>query len=573
MKPNDDAAYTLPIGTVLDKRYQIEHFITSGGFGNTYIARDLKFPKAHTRVALKEFFIKNANHRTPGTNEVVVTTPQFYQDFQRLREKFKEEAERLFALHHPNIVRVSDTFDAFGTSYYVMDYIEGLSLSKTIRQQQHPFSEADAVRYIREVFEALSVVHEQGIYHMDIKPGNIMLDAHGRAVLIDFGASKMVKPDGQTLSSTILYTEGYAPVEQMNSSLKNIGPWTDIYAMGATLYNLLTAQRPPLPIDILNEGFEQSMPLPGVSQQTRHAIYAMMEPSSNKRPQNVAQALALLQDQPTSSTGSPTPQEATTSPAPTPDDDSVIVSKEAVEANSILNDTVISADSRNTSQLPQPPTDNPFAPKPKKKNSRTWLYISGGAAAIGIIFIFIGMIIRGGSSPSATENTSETPVVTADSTVTEDSSSNTIATETETANIPNENETPATSEASAPSANRYGNTVNNGSNSNRTANTANTGSSRNNSSSRVSASNNTPSTSTSSSRTQYSSNTSSQNSSSNRHSTGSVGTNSSGGRSMRLGGGSSGSSSVSSSSQTQSSGSVTTSTNSSGGRSMRLGGN
>ncbi|MBR7029307.1 MAG: protein kinase [Bacteroidaceae bacterium] len=572
MKPNDDAAYTLPIGTVLDKRYQIEHFITSGGFGNTYIARDLKFPKAHTRVALKEFFIKNANHRTPGTNEVVVTTPQFYQDFQRLREKFKEEAERLFALHHPNIVRVSDTFDAFGTSYYVMDYIEGLSLSKTIRQQQHPFSEADAVRYIREVFEALSVVHEQGIYHMDIKPGNIMLDAHGRAVLIDFGASKMVKPDGQTLSSTILYTEGYAPVEQMNSSLKNIGPWTDIYAMGATLYYLLTAQRPPLPIDILNEGFEQSMPLPGVSQQTRHAIYAMMEPSSNKRPQNVAQALALLQDQPTSSTGSPTPQEATTSPAPTPDDDSVIVSKEAVEANSILNDTVISADSRNTSQRPQPPTDNPFAPKPKKKNSRTWLYISGGAAAIGIIFIFIGMIIRGGSNPSATENTAETPVVTADSTVTEDnSSSNTIA--TETANIPNENETSATSEASAPSANRHGNTVNNGSNSNRTANTANTGSSRNNSSSRVSASNNTPNRSNSSSRTQYSSNTSSQNSSSNRPSTASVGTNSSGGRSMRLGGGSSGSSSVSSSSQTQSNGSVTTSTNSSGGRSMRLGGN
>ena len=570
MMPNDDAAYTLPIGTVLDKRYQIEQFITSGGFGNTYIARDLKFPKAHTRVALKEFFIKNANHRTPGTNEVVVTTPQFYQDFQRLREKFKEEAERLFALHHPNIVRVSDTFDAFGTSYYVMDYIEGLSLSKTIRQQQHPFSEADAVRYIREVFEALSVVHEQGIYHMDIKPGNIMLDAHGRAVLIDFGASKMVKPDGQTLSSTILYTEGYAPVEQMNSSLKNIGPWTDIYAMGATLYYLLTAQRPPLPIDILNEGFEQSMPLSGVSQQTRHAIYAMMEPSSNKRPQNVAQALALLQDQPTSSTGSPTPQEATTSPAPTPDDDSVIVSKEAVEANSILNDTVISADSRNTSQRPQPPTDNPFAPKPKKKNSRTWLYISGGAVAIGIIFIFIGMIIRGGSNPSATENTAETPVVTADSTVTEDSS-NTIA--TETTNIPNENETSATSEASAPSANRHGNTVNNGSNSNRTANTANTGSSRNNSSSRVSASNNTPSTSTSSSRTQYSSNSSSQNSSSNRPSTASVGTNSSGGRSMRLGGGSSGSSSVSSSSQTQSSGSVTTSTNSSGGRSMRLGGN
>ena len=567
MMPNDDAAYTLPIGTVLDKRYQIEQFITSGGFGNTYIARDLKFPKAHTRVALKEFFIKNANHRTPGTNEVVVTTPQFYQDFQRLREKFKEEAERLFALHHPNIVRVSDTFDAFGTSYYVMDYIEGLSLSKTIRQQQHPFSEADAVRYIREVFEALSVVHEQGIYHMDIKPGNIMLDAHGRAVLIDFGASKMVKPDGQTLSSTILYTEGYAPVEQMNSSLKNIGPWTDIYAMGATLYNLLTAQRPPLPIDILNEGFEQSMPLPGVSQQTRHAIYAMMEPSSNKRPQNVAQALALLQDQPTSSTGSPTPQEATTSPAPTPDDDSVIVSKEAVEANSILNDTVISADSRNTSQRPQPPTDNPFAPKPKKKNSRTLLYISGGAAAIGIIFIFIGMIIRGGSNPSATENTAETPVVTADSTVTEDSSSNTIA--TETANIPNENETPATSEASAPSANRHGNTVNNGSNSNRTANTANTGSSRNNSSSRVSASNNTPSTSTSSSRAQHSSNISSQNSSSNLPSTNSVGTNSSGGRSMRLGGGSS----ASSSSQTQSSGSVTTNTNSSGGRSMRLGGN
>ncbi len=566
MMPNDDAAYTLPIGTVLDKRYQIEQFITSGGFGNTYIARDLKFPKAHTRVALKEFFIKNANHRTPGTNEVVVTTPQFYQDFQRLREKFKEEAERLFALHHPNIVRVSDTFDAFGTSYYVMDYIEGLSLSKTIRQQQHPFSEADAVRYIREVFEALSVVHEQGIYHMDIKPGNIMLDAHGRAVLIDFGASKMVKPDGQTLSSTILYTEGYAPVEQMNSSLKNIGPWTDIYAMGATLYNLLTAQRPPLPIDILNEGFEQSMPLPGVSQQTRHAIYAMMEPSSNKRPQNVAQALALLQDQPTSSTGSPTPQEATTSPAPTPDDDSVIVSKEAVEANSILNDTVISADSRNTSQRPQPPTDNPFAPKPKKKNSRTWLYISGGAAAIGIIFIFIGMIIRGGSSPSATENTAETPVVTADSTVTEDnSSSNTIA--TETTNIPNENETPATSEASAPSTNRHGNTVNNGSNSNRTANTANTGSSRNNSSSRVSASNNTPSAPATPAQQ------SARQTQSEPRSQSPVGANGSGGRSMRLGGGSSGSSSVSSSSQTQSSGSVTTSTNSSGGRSMRLGGN
>ena len=289
---NLNPSQMLPVGTVLDRRYRIERYLASGGFGNTYVATDTRFD---SRVAVKEFFMRGTNHRAPDRSTVVVSNSDNQAGFTAQLDKFRREAKRIFDIRHDHIVHVSDLFDANATSYYVMDFIEGESLSARVKHG--PLSEQEVRDVAAQLFDALSAVHAAGFYHLDVKPGNIMIDEKGHCTLIDFGASKQMSALERTSlsASGMAYTPGYAPVEQEAQKIKSIGPWTDIYAVGATFYHLLTAQNPPeVEPDDTDEGSRMFAYPSGVSLQMQKAISRMMNPSPRKRPQTIDDARALL---------------------------------------------------------------------------------------------------------------------------------------------------------------------------------------------------------------------------------------------------------------------------------------
>ena len=284
----------LPVGTLLrGGDLRVERQLGAGGFGNTYVVRNTVFDE---RFAMKEFFMKGINMR--DGQKVTVSVPDNHASFDGQREKFKKEALRLRRLKSPHIVEVHDLFEENGTVYYVMDYIDGQSLSDILKQRGAPLTETEVRRYLPQVLEALDAVHQQHIWHLDIKPGNIMVDRQGTAYLIDFGASKQMRgADGvsQATSSALCYTPGYAPMEQVEQAMDKFGPWTDFYALGATLFTLLTNQQPPS-LTGINEDGAFAYPQ-RVSQQMQALIKWMMSLSRNKRPQSVAQIRQFLGQQ------------------------------------------------------------------------------------------------------------------------------------------------------------------------------------------------------------------------------------------------------------------------------------
>ena len=270
--------------------YCIERFINSGGFGCTYVAEHMMLEK---RVAIKEFFVKDFCNRDSSTARISVATQGKQALVEKLKSKFIEEAKALAHMHHPGIVNVSDVFEENGTAYYVMDYIEGCSLHATL-EHEGKLSEERALGYIRQVAEALAYVHAQHRLHLDVKPGNIMVDEKGNATLIDFGTSKQYdEENGENTSTVQGYTKGFAPPEQMTNDVVKFMPSTDIYALGATLYKLLTGITPPsATLRISGEGL---VALPAsVSVTTEKAIEQAMQLNKAMRPQTVEAFLTLL---------------------------------------------------------------------------------------------------------------------------------------------------------------------------------------------------------------------------------------------------------------------------------------
>ena len=284
----------LRVGTVLHGTYRIDKALASGGFGNTYAATNVEFDE---RVAIKEFFMKGVNQREDDHTTVSVSNRDNTEQFEEQREKFKKEARRLQQMHNEHIVRVHDLFEENGTAYYVMDYVDGESLAERLKHTGKPLDEDEVQDILLQVLDALRTVHGQNIWHLDIKPANIMVDKQGVVKLIDFGASKQLNPrkGGATTSTAVSYTNGYAPLEQMEQNLDKFGPWTDLYAVGATLYNLITNCKPPMPIDIAELGLEAFEFPPTVSFQIQRLIMWLMEPSSARRPQTVEEVVLRMQ--------------------------------------------------------------------------------------------------------------------------------------------------------------------------------------------------------------------------------------------------------------------------------------
>ena len=220
-------------GTILqDGKYRIVRFINSGGFGCTYEAEHTLLRK---RLAIKEFFVKDFCNRDETTGNIFVGTQSKMALVERLMRKFIDEAVALGKMNHPHIVQVSDVFMENGSAYYVMDYIDGCSLDEMVKRHGR-LPEEKALAYIRQAAEALDYVHGMNRLHLDIKPGNIMVDSNDNAILIDFGVSKQYDSvEGENTSTLLGMTPGYAPIEQMGNSVQQFTPTTDIYALGATL--------------------------------------------------------------------------------------------------------------------------------------------------------------------------------------------------------------------------------------------------------------------------------------------------------------------------------------------------
>lgn len=260
--------------TLQGGKYTLEQELGRGGFGITFKATHHYLRQPVVIKTLNESVRQQAN------------ATEFEQ-------KFQDEARRLALCVHPNIVRLSDFFIEDGRSYMVMDYIPGKTL-EAIVFPNNPLSEAIAVHYVRQVGEALRVVHRNGLLHRDIKPQNIMLrDGTQEVVLIDFGIAREFTP-GVTQTHTSMITSGYAPVEQYLSQGQRT-PATDVYGLAATLYALLTAQIPLA--SILRD--RQTMPAPRdlrpeLSPAVNQAVMRGMAVEAQYRPATIDEWLAML---------------------------------------------------------------------------------------------------------------------------------------------------------------------------------------------------------------------------------------------------------------------------------------
>ena len=305
---------SLAIGTQLcggAYKYKIEEMLGQGSFGITYLASthikaetiikgplgDIKtVADQEIKVAVKEFFMSDFNTRKVGSTFVEGSNSKITTGYRR---KFHNEAILLSKLNHPNIVRVLEVFETNGTTYYSMQYVEGCNLDNYIKRKGK-LEEQEALDLIVPIANALGNMHGKQMLHLDLKPKNIMLDQHNTPYLIDFGLSKQFNDKGEAESSTTigLGTKGYAPIEQANYEPGKGFPSTiDIYALGGTLYKMLTGNTPPDASDVLSSVMRKTDLLhcpSGVSESTWNVVKRAMYPIPENRLQNAETFMEMI---------------------------------------------------------------------------------------------------------------------------------------------------------------------------------------------------------------------------------------------------------------------------------------
>lgn len=285
-----------PQTTLQSGKYKIISTLGQGGFGITYLAENTMLDG---KMAIKEFFFKEYCDRDESTSHVTIPTSGNREIVERFKLKFIKEARTIFKLNHPNIVGIHDIFEENGTAYYVMDYIEGESLGDMVKRRG-AIPEAEALGYIKEVGKALSYIHSEKMTHLDIKPGNIMRRAKdGRILVIDFGVAKQYDTvtDKGTTTTPVGISAGYSPSEQYKKNgVGEFSPQSDVYALAATLFKLLTDNTPPEAMEVQDDGLPvDELRAKGVSRHVIKAIESAMQ-SRSKRTQSVDAFMTALDD-------------------------------------------------------------------------------------------------------------------------------------------------------------------------------------------------------------------------------------------------------------------------------------
>ena len=369
---------TLSADTTLQHgKYRIISTLGQGGFGITYLAENTMLKG---KVAIKEFFYKEYCDRDADTRHVTVPTSGNREIVERFKQKFIKEARTIFSLNHPNIVRIHDVFEENDTAYYVMDYIEGESLSEMVARRGY-IPEAEALAYICDVAQALTYIHSKKVNHLDVKPGNmIRRRSDGKVLLIDFGVAKQY--DAASLKGTtttpVCISAGYSPVEQYRKNgVQSFSPQSDVYALAATLYKLLTGVTPPEAMDVQDEGLPvDKLMAKQVSQHVRLAIALAMKGKS-ERTQSVELFIRHLSESSNEETVNLHDQE----PKPKPE--------------------------------PKPKKPNP-APKINQSDEekiRKSLYILGGTVAIALLIGIIKFCARSSGGDASPETSVSTAMV------------------------------------------------------------------------------------------------------------------------------------------------------------------
>lgn len=285
---NEDFGMALPSGYQLDE-YRIESVLGQGGFGITYLAIDTMLDK---KVAIKEYIPSEFAYRE-DTMTVRPRSPGDEENYNWGLSRFLDEAKTLARFQHPSIVQVNRFIEKNGTAYMVMEYQEGESLRELLTRRDFLPSEADLRPFLSDLLSGLMIVHRADILHRDIKPGNIYIrhsefDEDVKPVLLDFGAARQALGN-VSRSVTAIVTPHYSPYEQYHTG-GNQGPWTDIYAMGAVIYRLISGESPPeAPARIRNDPFRPAVEVGG-ERFGRHFLEAIdwaLQVNEEDRPQSI----------------------------------------------------------------------------------------------------------------------------------------------------------------------------------------------------------------------------------------------------------------------------------------------
>lgn len=301
------ASHHLPPGTVLKERYLVGRALGEGGFGITYIGCDLQL---ELKVAIKEFFpVSKVSRVSRASLDVISYTSAARADYERGLDKFLQEARIIARMDkQPVIVNVRDFFEANCTAYIVMEYVDGTTFRELTEQQGGRIAAGELLPLIEPLFFALKEMHSNGLIHRDISPDNLMIEK-GEVRLLDFGCARE-SDSGSTL--TVALKHGYAPVEQYQS--KGQGPWTDVYALAATIYYCLTGRKPPQAVDRFVEDELVPPRKLGIDlpQRQEQALMRAMSLPPKRRFQSMEEFhAALYQDFPPVPAAAPDAEEAT----------------------------------------------------------------------------------------------------------------------------------------------------------------------------------------------------------------------------------------------------------------------
>ncbi|WP_049946274.1 serine/threonine protein kinase [Butyrivibrio sp. WCD2001] len=273
--------------TILQGKYLVGNILGEGGFGITYIGFDLNL---ETRIAIKEFYPNGFVTRESAVTTMVTNyTSSDASQYEKWKDSFVREAKSLAKFANlPGIVHVHDFFQENNTAYIVMEYVEGETLKEHLKKCGGKMPVAETLAMMKPVIESLAKVHEAQIIHRDISPDNIMIQEGGTVRLIDFGAARDFSNDDRSLS--VLLKPGFAPEEQYRSK-GNQGPWTDVYAICATIYRCITGEKPPESMERIRQDslkspsslgvkilpFEEAALLSGLSVFAENRIKSMKE--------------------------------------------------------------------------------------------------------------------------------------------------------------------------------------------------------------------------------------------------------------------------------------------------------
>ena len=285
--------FALKPGTILDGKYLVGEMLGQGGFGITYIGFDLLLEQ---KVAIKEYYPMSTGMVSRENSTTVVWSSAVMQKsgMEKGFDSFLKEARKMAKLGGiPGVVGVKSVFIQNETAYIVMDFIEGETLLKKL-QREGPMDYGTCISLMTPIMQALSEVHKHGIIHRDISPDNIMVQSDGKLILLDLGAAKDLDiqgKDGNVQSSQMVAKHGFSPVEQYGQAGK-IGPWTDVYAMAATIYYCCTGVLPPSATDRMIE--DTLTCRPRLTKEEFDVLAFCMSVLPQKRPQNMDALLQIV---------------------------------------------------------------------------------------------------------------------------------------------------------------------------------------------------------------------------------------------------------------------------------------